>query len=131
MKKNQKIVRHLLTLFAIVVFGLFAAGSGGSSSSSSRSSSSSSSSSTTKDISSQISVIKASDGLMITNSGSTIHNARIHINSDYICKAGNISSGVSTYKYTQFTDALGRSFAESGKPISRVSILSDDGRGAW
>ena len=125
--KKQKIVKHLLTLFAIVVFGLLAASTGGGSSSSS----SSSSSNSNKDLSAQISIIKASDGLVLTNNGTTIHNARIHINSDYIYKAGNISPGVSTYKYSQFTDTLGRSFDDSGKLITRVSLLSDDGRGSW
>lgn len=48
--EKQKIVKHLLTLFAIAVFGLFAAGSGGGGASHS---SPSSNSSSTKDLSSQ------------------------------------------------------------------------------
>lgn len=111
--------RHIATLALFVLFALLAAGSGGNSKD------------TDKDLSSSVSIMKASDGFVLTNKGDTIHNARLHINSDFIYNAGNIPNGVSKYRYTMFKDGNGSSFASSRQPVSRISLLSDDGRAAW
>lgn len=85
----------------------------------------------TVDLTSSISIISATDGILVINSGDTIKNVKIHINSDYICWVETINPGSFTFKYTQFKNSRGESFSNSIEPIKRISLLSDNGRAAW
>lgn len=90
-----------------------------------------SSSKKTVSLTSSISVMSAFDGILLINSGNTINNARLHINSDYIYNVGTITQGSFTYKYTQFKNSHGEPFSNSREPIKRISLLSDNGRASW
>lgn len=80
---------------------------------------------------STVSVTYVTGGFTIANSGSYLNNVKLRINSAYVYDVGILAPGVFTYKYTQFNDLFGNSFADSKENVKTISLEAKEGTVSW